>query len=83
MIELDIVIVNWNIGAQLQKCLQSITLASPAACLFLCKCIVVNNASTDGSAEGLEGLHLPLTLIRNHENEGFTYACDQGLKVGA
>jgi GT2 family glycosyltransferase len=42
----------------------------------------VDNASIDDSAEGLEGLPLPLAMIRNHENKGFAYACNQGAKVG-
>jgi len=78
MIDLDIVIVNWNTGPQLWDCLQSISLASPASV----QCVVVDNASADGSADGLEGLPLPLTMIRNHENKGFAYACNQGAKAG-
>jgi GT2 family glycosyltransferase len=54
MIDLDIVIVNWNTGAQLQECLQSIALASPASVLRLRQCVVVDNASVDGSAFDLE-----------------------------
>jgi len=81
MIDLDIVIVNWNTGLQLRDCLQSILLASPASVLRLRQCVVVDNASADGSADGLDGLHLPLTIIRNHENKGFAYACNQGAKL--
>jgi GT2 family glycosyltransferase len=82
MIDLDIVIVNWNTGPQLQECLQSISLANSASVLRLCQCVAVDNASVDGSADGLEDLPLPLTMIRNHENKGFAYACNQGAKVG-
>lgn len=82
MIDLDIVIVNWNTGPQLRDCLQSILLASPASVLSLRQCIIVDNASTDGSANGLEVLPLPLTMIRNHENKGFAAACNHGAKAG-
>ena len=82
MIDLDIVIVNWNTGPKLRDCLQSILLASPASVLRLRQCVVVDNASVDGSADGLEGLPLPLTMIRNLENKGFAFACNQGAKVG-
>ncbi len=82
MIDFDIVIVNWNTGSQLQDCLQSILPACSAPILQLRQCIVVDNASSDGSADGLEGLPLPLVMIKNHENKGFSYACNQGAKAG-
>jgi N-acetylglucosaminyl-diphospho-decaprenol L-rhamnosyltransferase len=82
MIDLDIVIVNWNTGLQLQDCLQSISLAISPPILCLRKCIVVDNASQDGSADGLERLLPSLAMIRNHENKGFAYACNQGAKTG-
>ena len=83
MIDLDIVIVNWNTGAQLRDCLQSILLANPASMLRLCGCIVVDNASVDGSADGLEALTLPLKVIMNPKNKGFGYACNQGGQLGS
>jgi len=43
---------------------------------------VVDNASSDGSTDNLEGLLLPLEIIKNCENKGFAYACNQGAKVG-
>jgi N-acetylglucosaminyl-diphospho-decaprenol L-rhamnosyltransferase len=39
---------------------------------------VVDNASSDGSANGLDDLPLPLELIRNSRNVGFARACNQG-----
>ena len=44
---------------------------------------MVDNASTDGSADGLEALSLPLTVIRNDENLGFGAACNQGARGSA
>jgi GT2 family glycosyltransferase len=82
MIDFDIVIVNWNTGLQLQDCLQSISPAITAPVLRLRQCIVVDNASEDGSADDLDRFPLPLTLIRNNENTGFAYACNQGAKTG-
>jgi N-acetylglucosaminyl-diphospho-decaprenol L-rhamnosyltransferase len=82
MIDLDIVIVNWNTGSRLRDCLLSITPAVPAPILCLRQCIVVDNASEDDSANDLERLLLPLAMIRNHENKGFAYACNQGAKAG-
>jgi len=80
MIDFDIIIVNWNTGHQLMKCLQSIALTCSVSILQLQQCIVVDNASTDGSADGLEDLPIPLILVRNQENKGFAYACNQGAK---
>jgi hypothetical protein len=82
MIALDIIIVNWNTGSQLRECLHSILPASPASVLDLRQCVVVDNASFDGSADGLDGLPLPLTMIRNPENKGYAFACNQGAKMG-
>ena len=50
--DLDIVIVNWNAGALLDRCLESIA-ASEGREQFLSRIILVDNASSDGSAEGL------------------------------
>jgi GT2 family glycosyltransferase len=83
MINLDIVIVNWNTGPQLRECLQSILVASAASILRLCSCVVVDNASIDGSADGLEAQLLPLKVIMNPENKGFGYACNQGAELGS
>jgi GT2 family glycosyltransferase len=82
MIDLDIVIVNWNTGLQMRDCLQTISLANPSEVFHLRQCVVVDNASQDGSADGLDSLPLPLTLIQNRDNKGFAYACNQGAKVG-
>jgi GT2 family glycosyltransferase len=83
MIDLDIVIVNWNTGPQLQECLQSILHANSTSVLRLCQFIVVDDASVESLADGLEDLPLPLTIARNHENKGFAYAGNQGAESGA
>ena len=77
MFSLDIIIVNWNAGRQLWECLESIVSANGEG-FDLTRVVVVDNASTDGSIEGLENLGLPLTIIRNAENRGFGAACNQG-----
>lgn len=74
---LDIVIVNWNAGGQLRDCLESIVSVNKKG-FELTRVVVVDNASRDGSANGLNDLELPLTVIRNTENRGFAAACNQG-----
>jgi GT2 family glycosyltransferase len=76
---LDIVIVNWNTGPQLQSCIESITLANRGS-VCLNRVVIVDNASTDGSIQNVACSSLPLTIICNGENRGFAKACNQGAK---
>jgi len=75
--DLDIVIVNWNAGAQLRDCLVSIAGASKTG-FTLKRVVVVDNGSRDDSLSGLDGLGLPLTLLSNESNRGFGAASNQG-----
>jgi N-acetylglucosaminyl-diphospho-decaprenol L-rhamnosyltransferase len=70
-----VVIVNWNSGEQLHQCLQSF--AAVADDGVPVRISVVDNASTDGSCEGLEA-PVPLDVMRNRGNRGFGAACNQG-----
>jgi N-acetylglucosaminyl-diphospho-decaprenol L-rhamnosyltransferase len=74
---LEIVIVNWNTGTQLQSCLDSLERLSRAG-YAIGRVVVVDNASADGSADGLRVGDLPVAVIRNAENRGFGAACNQG-----
>ncbi len=82
---LTIVIVNWNAGTQLRKCLASIATSSchlpPEARVD--QVVVVDNASDDGSADGLALPGISLRVIRNRENRGFAAACNQGAAEAA
>src|SRR5436190_20048041 len=71
-----VVIVNWNSGAQLRECLASFADLSGEDAVLAC-ITVVDNASSDGSCDGIEA-GAPLTVIRNGENRGFAAACNQG-----
>jgi N-acetylglucosaminyl-diphospho-decaprenol L-rhamnosyltransferase len=73
---LHVVIVNWNSGRQLSECLGSFA-AVAGDRVAVTRITVVDNASTDGSCDGLAA-SLPLTVIRNGENRGFAAACNQG-----
>lgn len=78
-LSLDIIVVNWNAGDLLRRCVASIP-AALAGGVDLRRFVVVDNASADGSADGLEtvGGGAPLLVLRNRENRGFAAGCNQG-----
>jgi GT2 family glycosyltransferase len=73
----DIVIVNWNTGCQLRACLESIG-DSDFSGLTINRVVVIDNASTDGSADNLKPEKLPLEVEHNTKNRGFAAGCNQG-----
>ncbi|HEY4691642.1 MAG TPA: glycosyltransferase family 2 protein [Anaerolineae bacterium] len=77
VIDLSIVIVNWNVRELLRRCLTSIV-STGSPCLEV---IVVDNASSDDSAEMVRAEFPQVTLIANAENRGFPAANNQGLAV--
>lgn len=76
----DIVIVNWNSGGHLRACLAALDASPGAERLHL---IVVDNASTDQSADGLAVRRVKLEILRNPVNRGFAAACNQGARIGS
>jgi N-acetylglucosaminyl-diphospho-decaprenol L-rhamnosyltransferase len=75
--QLSIVVVNWNAGALLRECLESIRLHPPSVPYEV---IVVDNASSDGSAERVRDV--ADVLIVNDTNTGFARAANQGMLRG-
>lgn len=73
----DIIIVNWNTGRQLHECLQALADSHRDGFAFS-RVVVVDNASSDGSASELNSPGLPLRVIQNAQNRGFAAACNQG-----
>lgn len=76
---IDVVIVNWNSGDHLRRCLESLaTLGAEAALLSVVT--IVDNASSDASLQLPSSVQqaLPLAIIRNPANLGFAAACNQG-----
>jgi GT2 family glycosyltransferase/Flp pilus assembly protein TadD/2-polyprenyl-3-methyl-5-hydroxy-6-metoxy-1,4-benzoquinol methylase len=74
----SIIIPVWNkldLTAQCLKALAGVT-TEPSY-----EVIVVDNASTDGSAEFLASLSGDVRVIQNQENLGFAKACNQGARV--
>lgn len=76
---LRIVTVNWNAGNLLRECVDSLAGALTGG-FTLESMTIVDNASHDGSATGLETVAtgLPVTVLPNSENRGFAAACNQG-----
>ncbi len=77
----DVVIVNWNSGPQLERCIRSV-LASATSEVRLGTVVVVDNASTDGSTTSIVD-HPTVELITNGANLGFGRACNTGAQAGS
>ncbi len=79
MIDISIIIVNYNVKNYLEQLLYSIFNAIGN---LKCEIIIVDNNSTDGSVEFLENNFADkIILIKNNENLGFGKANNQGLKI--
>lgn len=70
---IDVVIVNYNTLKHLRNCVESVI-----RCGGYNKLIVVDNGSTDKSAEWLRD-KVGITLIQNKRNLGYGYANNQGI----
>jgi len=73
---ISVIIVSWNTRDMLRECLTSL-FAQPTGVPFVT--YVVDNASTDGSAEMVQVCFPQVVLIRNPENVGFAKANNQVL----
>lgn len=76
--DLSIVIVNWNTIDLLSDVLQSVY-DNPAG--IRSEVIVIDNASTDGSADMVTRAFPRAILIRNTDNRGFAAANNQGFEL--
>jgi len=74
---LSIIIVNWNVRDLLKKCLESIYRETKDISFEV---FVIDNASSDGSAEIVRENFPEVKLIVNAKNEGFAKANNQGIK---
>jgi GT2 family glycosyltransferase len=76
MIDLSIIIVNYNTGDFIKKCINSILENIPNKIDY--EVIVVDNASTDGSLEEVK--NDKIKIISNKENIGYSKANNKGIK---
>ncbi|MCS7272928.1 MAG: glycosyltransferase family 2 protein [Fimbriimonadales bacterium] len=77
--DVSVIIVSYNTRELLRACLCSL-LHQEGDCPRL-EIVVVDNASTDGSAAMVASEFPQVRLIANHDNRGFGAACNQGLAV--
>ena len=78
--KLSIIIVNYNTRDILKDCIDSIARYHPC---FEYEIIVVDNASTDGTAEMLRASYGYVKLISNSSNLGFATANNIGIKASS
>lgn len=78
MLDLGIVIVNYNTREDLGRCLDSIATNEGA---FSRRVIVVDNGSTDGSGDLVRRAYPWVELIASPKNGGYAYANNLGLRA--
>lgn len=78
MIDLSIIVVNYNVKEFLKNLIDSIKKATQN---FSSEIIVVDNASDDGSVELIKDKFPEIILIDNKTNLGFGKANNQGLQI--
>ena len=90
--DLSIIVVSWNVRELLRACLRSLTKderpgtkdrSSPSFVLrpSSVEIIVIDNASSDGSAEMVAAEFPQVRLVANADNRGFTGGNNQGIAV--
>ena len=79
--DLSIIIVNWNGGELLRRCIESVMQYPPTLSWEI---ILIDNASNDDSLAWVRSSNIPnLRLIENQENLGFGKANNQGFKLSS
>jgi N-acetylglucosaminyl-diphospho-decaprenol L-rhamnosyltransferase len=71
-----VIVVNWNTRELLAQCLESIQATSGGVDI---ETVVVDNASTDGSAEMVGASFPAVRVIKNPDNRGFARANNQAI----
>jgi GT2 family glycosyltransferase len=78
--DVSVIIVSWNTRDELRACLESVFAGFRG---ISGEVVVVDNASTDGSADMVEALFPHAHVVRNPENLGFAAGCNVGLDVAS
>ena len=77
MARISVIIVNYNSGARLKRCLDALDTQT----FKDFETIIVDNASTDGSASATNETALAIKLIQSEDNLGFAVANNNAAKV--
>lgn len=77
--DVSVIIPVWNGRPYLDACLDALLAQEPPGF----EIILVDNASTDGSADYVADHYSQVQLIRNRDNRGFAGACNIGLKAAS
>jgi GT2 family glycosyltransferase len=78
--KLSIIIVSWNVKDDLLRCLASLEENPPSESF---EQIVIDNMSTDGTADAVRQEYPEVAIIENQKNKGFAVANNQGIKVSS
>jgi GT2 family glycosyltransferase len=78
VIDLSVIVVTWNVRELARECLLALAAATKGITSEL---IVVDNASSDGTAEMVAREFPQVTLLRNDANLGFARANNRGMEV--
>jgi hypothetical protein len=84
--DLSVVVVSWNTRELTLDCIASLrrALAPDAdACAVSAEIVVVDNASSDGTASAISAGHPDVRLIISPRNLGFAAGCNAGLRTAA
>ena len=76
--DLAVVVVNYNAGGYLTRCLDSVLGATGEVSVEV---VVVDNASRDGSASAAAERFPEITVVHNEENRGLSPALNQGIRA--
>jgi hypothetical protein len=77
MFDVSIILVSYNVRALVDECLRSIKRETSRSY----EIIVVDNASSDGSAAMIRETHPDVRIIENGDNIGFARANNQGFRI--
>jgi N-acetylglucosaminyl-diphospho-decaprenol L-rhamnosyltransferase len=79
-VDLAVVVVSWNVRGLLGRCLRSVQVALADSGLSW-QAVVVDSASSDGSAEMVRRDFPDVALLELPENRGFAAACNAALRA--